>query len=35
MASQGDIFSLQILEIYPGTKYPTAAITELILQGAH
>jgi len=35
MASQGDIFSLQILEVYPGSKYPTAAITELILQGAH
>ena len=35
MASQGDIFSLQVLEVYPGSKYPTAAITELILQGAH
>jgi len=35
MARQGDIFSIQILEVYPGTKYPTAAITELILQGAH
>jgi len=35
MARQGDVFSMQILEIYPGTKYPTAAITELILQGAH
>ena len=35
MASQGDVFSMQILEVYPGTKYPTAAITQLILQGAH
>jgi hypothetical protein len=35
MASQGDVFSMQILEVYPGAKYPTAAITELILQGAH
>ena len=35
MARQGDVFSMQILEIYPGTRYPTAAITELILQGAH
>jgi hypothetical protein len=35
MAGQGDVFSMQILEVYPGNKYPTAAITELILQGAH
>jgi len=35
MARQGDVFSMQILDIYPGSKYPTAAITELILQGAH
>ncbi len=35
MARQGDIFSMEILEVYPGNKYPTAAITELILQGAH
>jgi len=35
MARQADVFSMEILEIYPGTKYPTAAITELILQGAH
>jgi hypothetical protein len=35
MARQGDVFSMQLLEIYPGSKYPTAAITELILQGAH
>jgi hypothetical protein len=35
MARQGDVFSMEILEIYPGEKYPTAAITELILQGAH
>ena len=35
MARQGDVFSMQILDVYPGTKYKTAAITELILQGAH
>ena len=35
MARQGDVFSIQILDVYPGVKYPTAAITELILQGAH
>jgi len=35
MARQGDTFSMEILEVYPGSKYPTAAITELILQGAH
>jgi len=35
MARQGDVFSMEILEVYPGTKFPTAAITELILQGAH
>ena len=27
-------FSMEILKIYPGSKYLTAAITELILQGA-
>ncbi len=31
----GDTLSLEILEIYPGTKFPTAAITEIVLQGAH
>ena len=35
MARQGDVFAMQILEVYPGSKYPMAAITELILQGAH
>jgi hypothetical protein len=35
MARQGDVFSVQILEIYPGAKFPAAAITEFILQGAH
>jgi len=35
MARQGDVFSMVVLEVYPGAKYPTAAITELILQGAH
>jgi hypothetical protein len=35
MARQGDTFSFEILDVYPGTKFKTAAITELILQGAH
>ena len=35
MAKQGDVFSIQVLDIYPGSKSPGAAITELILQGAH
>jgi len=35
MARQGDVFSMEILEVYPGAKFPAAAITELILQGAH
>ncbi|MGA3170843.1 MAG: hypothetical protein ABSE62_07490 [Chthoniobacteraceae bacterium] len=35
MADQGDVFSMQILEVTPGTRHATAAITELILQGAH
>jgi len=35
MARQGDVFSMEILDVYPGSKYPAAAITELILQGAH
>jgi hypothetical protein len=35
MARQGDTFSIEILDVYPGSKHATAAITELILQGAH
>ncbi len=35
MAGQGDRFTLEILEVYPGVKAPNAAVTELILQGAH
>jgi hypothetical protein len=35
MARQGDVFSMEILEVYPGSRHPTAAISELILQGAH
>jgi len=35
MARQRDVFSIEILEPYPGSKFSTAAITELILQGAH
>jgi hypothetical protein len=31
----GDTLSLEILDIYPGKKFPTAAITEVVLQGAH
>jgi hypothetical protein len=35
MIRQGDSMTLEILEIYPGTKSQDAAITELVLQGAH
>jgi len=35
MARQGDAFAIQILEVYPGTKFPNVAITQLVLQGAH
>lgn len=35
MANQGDKMTLEILEVYPGTKSPNAAVTEIILQGAH
>jgi len=31
----GDSMTLEIIEVYPGTKSPDAAITELVLQGAH
>jgi len=31
----GDTLEIEILEIYPGKKFPTAAITEIVLQGAH
>lgn len=31
----GDTLSLEILAIYPGKTMPTAAITEIVLQGAH
>ena len=31
----GDTLALKITEIYPGRKFPTAALTEIILQGAH
>ena len=34
-ARQGDSFAMEILEVYPGAKFPNAAVTELILQGAH
>ena len=32
---QGDSMSLEILEVFPGSKFPGVAITELVLQGAH
>ncbi len=35
MVSSGDSMTLEILEIYPGLKGAGAAITEIILQGAH
>jgi hypothetical protein len=35
MASEGDRVAFEILEIYPGSKSPAAAITEFVLQGAH
>jgi hypothetical protein len=31
----GDTIALEILEVYPGKKFPTAALTEIVLQGAH
>ncbi len=34
-ARQGDTFSIQVLEVYPGKKFPNLAITQLVLQGAH
>jgi len=35
MAKQDDAFTMEILEVYPGAKFPNAAITEIVLQGAH
>ncbi|MEO6848699.1 MAG: hypothetical protein ABI443_13260 [Chthoniobacterales bacterium] len=35
MVNQGDTFTFEILEVYPGEKFPNAAITEFVLQGAH
>jgi hypothetical protein len=35
LARHGDTMTLEILEVYPGTKSQSAAITELVLQGAH
>ncbi len=31
----GDTLTLEVLQIYPGKIQPTAAITEIVLQGAH
>jgi hypothetical protein len=35
MVRSGDSMTLEILEIYPGDKGDGAAITEIVLQGAH
>jgi hypothetical protein len=35
MVNQGDNMILEILDVYAGTKSPNAALTEIILQGAH
>jgi len=35
MARQNDTFTIEILEVYPGAKFPNVAITQLVLQGAH
>ncbi len=35
MVKAGDTMSFEILEVYPGEKAPGAAITEIVLQGAH
>lgn len=34
-ANEGDTVTFEILETYPGTQFPNAAITEFLLQGAH
>lgn len=31
----GDVLELEILEIFPGKQNPTAAVSEIVLQGAH
>lgn len=31
----GDTLAIEVLETYPGGKEPTAAISEIVLQGAH
>jgi hypothetical protein len=31
----GDTLAVEVLEIYPGRKERTAAISEIVLQGAH
>ncbi len=35
MVHSGDSMTLEILEIYPGTKAAPTAISEIVLQGAH
>ena len=34
-ARQGDTVTLEIVDVYPGSKAPNVAITQIILQGAH
>jgi hypothetical protein len=35
MVRHGDSMTLEILEVWPGTKSQSVAITEIVLQGAH
>lgn len=35
LVHHGDTMTLEILEVYPGTKSQSAAVTEIVLQGAH
>jgi hypothetical protein len=35
MVRHGDSMTLEIVEVYPGTKSQSVAITEIVLQGAH
>ena len=34
-AREGDTFAIEIVEVYPGSKSPNVALTEVVLQGAH
>ena len=35
MVHSGDVLSLEVLEVYPGTSHRGVAISEIVLQGAH